>query len=78
MKMFCIKDLFDKYSRGVDSYDVRRLTKGKMYEINDSYVNNCTILTFMDDAGTQRTFQIYFEYFITMEEYRNNKLNQIL
>lgn len=86
MKMFCIKDLLVRYDipdemyiRGMNAFgEEQRLTKGKIYEINDSYVNNCTILTFMDDVGTQRTFQIYVEHFITIEEWRQQKLNQIL
>lgn len=93
MKMFCIKNYIVNYhevhgrqeSKGKDPWTEQRLTKGKIYEISYSdymglvYSDGVSKrLTYIDDCGTERSLGYVREYFITMEEWRDEKLNLLL
>ena len=53
--------------------DTLFMTVGKIYEINDTYKNYYYI---KDDSGIMR-YHIISE-FITLDKYRNNKINELL
>lgn len=85
MKMLCIKDYIVNYTKGIDPWTEQRLTGGKIYEISYSdYLglihseDGSKRLTYIDDCGCERSLGYVREYFITMEEWRDEKLNQLL
>jgi hypothetical protein len=78
MKIICISDdntliIGKKYSEAIDSYYEFNLTVGKVYEYFN--IDNINWYQIIDDSG----FKFYYPpcFFITIEDYRNKKLEDI-
>jgi hypothetical protein len=56
-----------------------KLTFGKVYELYDmKMVANDAILVFIDDNGAYRTYSLYKHCFMSIEEWRDSKLDDVL
>lgn len=85
MKVICIDDEFipgiDNLYIGYETYP--NFTRGKVYEILRMKVNNLDgdklyIPYIKDDADEFHMYEIYNKHFTTIEENRDNKINQII
>jgi hypothetical protein len=76
MKVICIdndSDYFAERMKKWGHYFEERLTLGKFYDV---LLENKIEYLITDDLGTIRYF--YKDKFITIEEFRNNKIEEIL
>jgi hypothetical protein len=75
MKVVCISN--NIYIADPEGASDPNLTVGKVYDLIEYHVYKANIFRFIDDSGNERSYDALKEFFISIQEQRNVKLNQL-